>query len=215
MLSSFAVFHLIFCRGFWKGRSMQIEHSLIEHGAPTLAGLKTANLFPVKAEGEDVILALRRVNRILNRKGMRAIPLKKKKDSILLYLFRPERLEEDLRQLETACMLEEMGYPCGRMEQCISCLIRHLKEDESFPHEIGLFLGYPPSDVRSFMHSQREGVKCTGCWKAYSNQEEAERTFEKYRKCTLAYQREMKKGRSLESLAVKTVGQRRLQAVNR
>ena len=36
--------------------------------------------------------------------------------------------------------------------------------------------------------------------------EEAKRTFEKYRKCTLAYQREMKKGRSLESLAVKTVG---------
>jgi len=80
---------------------MQIEHALIEHGAPTLAGLKTANLFPVKMEGEDMIRSLRGVNRILNGKGMRAIPLKKKNDSMLLYLFRPESLQEDLRQPET------------------------------------------------------------------------------------------------------------------
>lgn len=183
---------------------MQIEHALIEHGAPTLAGIKTANLFPVKTEGEDVVRSLRRVNRILNGKGIRAIPLKKKSDSVLLYLFRPERLREDLKQPETVCMLEEMGYPSSRMDLCISCLIRHLKEDESFPHEIGLFLGYPPSDVKHFMLSSREGVKCTGCWKAYSNEEEAERIFEKYRKCTRVYRREMKKGRSLESLAVNT-----------
>ena len=63
---------------------MQIEHALIEHGAPTLAGLKTANLFPVKLEGEDMIRSLRRVNRVLHGKGMRAIPLKKNNDSILL-----------------------------------------------------------------------------------------------------------------------------------
>ena len=183
---------------------MQIERALIEHGAPTLAGIKTANLFPLKTEGEDVVRSLRRVNRILNGKGMRVIPMKKKNDSILLYLFRPERLQEDLQQPETTCMLEQMGYPCGRMGLCITCLARHLAEDESFPHEIGLFLGYPPSDVKSFMTNSREGVKCTGCWKAYSNQEEAERTFEKYRKCTRVYRREMKKGRSLESLAVDT-----------
>ena len=187
---------------------MQIERALIEHGAPTLAGLKTANLFPVKTEGEDVTLSLRRVNRILNGKGMRAIPLKRKKDSILLYLFRPEKLREDLRQPETACILEEKGYPGNKMDKCISCLIRHLKEDESFPHEIGLFLGYPPSDVKSFMACSREGVKCTGCWKAYSNREEAERIFEKYRKCTRVYRREMRKGRSLERLAVDTAGRK-------
>lgn len=193
---------------------MQIEHALIEHGAPTLAGLKTANLFPVKLEGEDVIPSLRRVNRVLNGKGMRAIPLKKNNDSILLYLFRPERLRKDLRQPESACILEEMGYPSNQMDLCISCLIRHLKEDESFPHEIGLFLGYPPSDVKSFMASSREGVKCTGCWKAYSNPEEAERIFEKYRKCSRVYRREMKKGRSLESLAVDTARRKdKLQAV--
>ncbi len=183
---------------------MQIEHALIEHGAPTLAGLKTANLFPVRTEGEDFTGSLRRVNRILNEKGMRAIPVQKKEDRILLYLFRPDRLKEDLSHPEAACLLEEMGYPCGEMDLCISCLIRHLKEDTSFPHEIGLFLGYPPSDVRSFMISAREGVKCTGCWKAYSNEEEAEKIFEKYRKCSSIYRKEFKKGRSLESLAVKT-----------
>ena len=79
---------------------MQIEHALIEHGAPTLAGLKTANLFPVRTEGEDFTGSLRRVNRILNEKGMRAIPVQKKEDRILLYLFRPDRLKEDLSHPE-------------------------------------------------------------------------------------------------------------------
>ena len=143
---------------------MRIAQALIEHGAPTLAGLKTANLFPVKTNGEDIVRPLSEVNRILTEKGLRAIPLKKKDDSMLLYLFRPDQLKEDLKQPEAACMLEEKGYPCDSPERCITCLIRHLKEDEVFPHEIGLFLGYPPSDVKSFMISSREGVKATGCW---------------------------------------------------
>lgn len=189
---------------------MQIESLMIEHGAPTLAGLKTANLFPVKTSIEEVTPMLRRINRILTGKGIKAIPVSKKREHTLIYLFRPDRLREDLMNPEAACMLKEKGYPCTDPDRCISCLIRHLNEDEQFPHEIGLFLGYPPSDVRCFMKSTRKGVKCTGCWKAYSNQEEAERTFEKYRKCTRAYQREMRKGRSLESLAVDTSGNKKI-----
>jgi hypothetical protein len=54
------------------------------------------------------------------------------------------------------------------------------------------------------MEDTRRGVKCTGCWKAYGNEEEAKRTFRKYRKCTEVYRREFSKGRSLLQLTVRT-----------
>ena len=58
--------------------------------------------------------------------------------------------------------------------------------------------------VRCFMEDSRRGVKCTGCWKAYGNEEEAQMTFRKYRKCTDVYRREFSKGRSLLQLMVRT-----------
>lgn len=182
-----------------------MEELLIEHGAPTLAGLKTANLFTVNMDGEDIVLSLRAANRVLNKKGMKVIPLRRSSSGkTLIYLFRPDRLEDDLSHPEAVCMLKERGYPCGNYGKCIHCLIHHLKEDASFPHEIGLFLGYPPSDVRSFIKSPYEGVKCSGCWQAYSNEIETKKLFDSYKKCTCIYSRKMKDGRSLESLAVRS-----------
>lgn len=118
------------------------------------------------------------------------------------HLYRPDQLECDLCQTEAADILAEKGYRPGTPECCLVQLVKHLASDKEFPHEIGLFLGYPPSDVRSFMNSSCEGVQCTGCWKAYSNAEEAKKTFEKYRKCTELYRKETDRGMSLEDLIV-------------
>ena len=63
-------------------------------------------------------------------------------------------------------------------------LFTQITEDTAFSHEIGLFLGYPPEDVRCFMKNSPQGVKYTGPWKAYSNQEEAEKKSRLYRRCT-------------------------------
>ena len=56
---------------------MCLEQELIRHGAPTLAGIKTGNLFPLKTGQEDVTEDIRKVNRKLNAKGLRLNPLKK------------------------------------------------------------------------------------------------------------------------------------------
>ncbi len=81
-------------------------------------------------------------------------------------------------------------------------LIRRLLYSEKFPHEIGVFLGYPPKDVRGFMNSPNEGVKCIGCWKVYDNQKEAERLFEKYNICSAIYCRELRRGKAIDYLTV-------------
>jgi len=185
-----------------------MESLLVEQGAPTLAGLKTANLFVLKTGGEDITLQIREVNRALSAKGIRLIPVKKKDRSVLLYLFRPDRLRDDLTCPEAVCLLREKGYPCEDPVQCLTCLVRHFAEDDHFPHEVGLFLGYPPSDVRAFMEDPRNGYQCVGCWKAYSNAQEAQKTFRRFRQYTRVYRKQLSEGRSLMSLAVDT-GSRR------
>ena len=171
-----------------------LEAALVNHCAPTLAGIKTGNIFPLCAEEDGFTAEMRKLNRILVKKGLRIIPVKRKDRKLLIYVYRPERLLKDLTRPEAEAILREKGYPVEYPKQCVSCLIRHLASDVEFPHEIGLFLGYPPSDVRCFMNDSREGVRCVGCWKAYGNVEEAEKTFEQFRKCTAIYRNLMNPG---------------------
>ncbi len=175
---------------------------VIENCAPTLAGLKTGNLFSVKNEDYDILEETKKLNRVLVKRGLRIVPIKKGPKRTLIYLYRPHRLTADLCQEEAVDILAKKGYSTESCASAIVQLAKHITSDDEFPHEIGLFLGYPPSDVKCFMNSPRDGVKCTGCWKAYSNECEAKRVFEKYKACTKTYISQMKKGKSLESLVV-------------
>ncbi len=179
---------------------------LIHQCAPTLAGLKTGNMFSVKNDRYDICQEIRKLNALLVRKGLRLVPIRQMKGRTLVYLYRPDRLEEDLNDPCAVEILSEKGYPCGNTGLCLAELIRHLGRDEQFPHEIGLFLGYPPSDVKCFLQDPCKGVKCVGCWKAYSNECESMKTFEKYKKCTAVYSKVSERGKPLEALIVDTRG---------
>ena len=76
------------------------------------------------------------------------------------------------------------------------------KGDESgeFPHEVGLFLSYPPEDVKGFL--EHRPCKCVGCWKVYENEEAAKKTFAKYKACTRVYCRQLASGIDIERLTV-------------
>ena len=179
------------------------EQYLIEHCSPTLAGIKTGSLFPVKIKkGSDIKEELRKLNGIIREKGLRAVLVRKRSNSVLVYVYRPDYLARDLKDPKALEILKEKGYVCEGPECCLKQLIKHFMTDDTFPHEIGLFLGYPPSDVKCFMESPWEGVKCRGCWKAYSNEKEAEKIFSLYKKCTENYRNLYKSGKSLAQLVV-------------
>ena len=87
------------------------EDYLIRNCAPTLAKLKTANLFscPYKNKSE-VVEALCSLNRKLSRKGLRILPLRFSEDKALIYLYRPNLLAADLCHSEAIRILNPMGY---------------------------------------------------------------------------------------------------------
>jgi len=180
------------------------DELLIRFCSPTLAGIKTGSLFMTDKSDDSTFGKIRELNNILTKHGLRLIPLRKNNKGILVYLYRPDRLNRDLKCPQAMAILECKGYPCGNTDRCIMHLIDRLVQDEAFPHEIGLFLGYPPEDVKGFMEDPSKGVKCIGCWKVYGDVSRANELFERYRKCEAAYCRELKQGKSLESLIVDT-----------
>ena len=179
------------------------EEELIENAAPTLAGIKTGSLFTCRfLSQEQTNRDLRKMNALLLPKGLRIIPLRMVKGRVLIYVYRISKLGEDLARQDAREILEQRGYTVYSMEGCLAMLFKKLREDEDFPHEIGLFLGYPPVDVRGFMEHRDSGLKCTGFWKVYGDEEEAKKKFEKYRKCTETYEKLFSCGRSVEGLIV-------------
>ncbi len=102
-----------------------------------------------------------------------------------------------------ACrLLEERGYTFGVPERYIVQLMQRLADDVEFPHEIGLFLGYPPKDVCGFIENRAGGYKCVGEWKVYGDEDKAKKTFAQYRKCKEVYCAQYAQGRSIERLTV-------------
>lgn len=177
------------------------EERLIRNGAPTLAGIKTASLFTCPyTDKAQITAALRRLNRRLAAKGLRVLPLLYYETRVLIYLYRPSGLGADLRRGEARQILEPLGYDCQSCGQCLTCLANRLRTQREFPHEIGLFLGYPPEDVRGFLENRP--CKCTGCWKVYGDEAGAQRKFDQYKTCTRIYCRQWAMGIALEQLAV-------------
>jgi len=178
------------------------EELVVRCCAPTLASLKTGNMFTCRCTSiKELYDYIRSLNRRLVRKGLRVLPLRYRDGVGLVYVYRPKKLCQDLKH-ETACrLLRDRGYSCDNPNRCICQLRQRIAQSEEFPHEVGLFLGYPPEDVDGFIH-RKDQAKCCGCWKVYGDEESARRTFARYRKCTDAYLSQLEKGSNLERLAV-------------
>lgn len=73
--------------------------------------------------------------------------------------------------------------------------------ESTFPHEIGLVLGYPPADVAGFIALKGTGYLACGGWKAYSEPQSALETFQRNRRCTEEFQALYAQGAPLEALA--------------
>lgn len=176
---------------------------IVRNCAPTLAGIKTGNLFNCPFESKEALLdSVRRMNKRLGPKGLRVVPLRFSDKKALIYLYRPKKLRKDLSDTAAAQLLQKHGYNTASCEKCICHLVKKLRQQEDFPHEIGLFLGYPPEDVCGFMENNAGNCKCVGCWKVYGDEDAARKKFAQYKKCTKVYCDQWAKGKDIERLTV-------------
>ena len=88
-----------------------MERYLIEHCSPTLASLKTANLFNYTFCSEDELEKhLEGLAATLEPKGVSITILRKKVRSALIYVYREKKLRTDLNHPNACKILRRNGY---------------------------------------------------------------------------------------------------------
>lgn len=185
------------------------ETVMIEQCSPVLAGLKPAGLFRYETrDSSDLAKRVRNWNAQLSGKGLRVQVLKGcvRTRQYLIYVYRESRLSALLAEPAVRSFLAQEGYSLPQLPENYGTLLRQLSRRlccaAEFPHEIGVFLGYPLTDVVGFIENQGRNFTCCGCWKAYGDPAAAQRHFAQLNKCTAVYLRLFHSGTPISRLAV-------------
>ncbi len=142
-------------------------------------------------------------NSLLESKGLKMLLLQKKHDRFLVMVYRPTMIAQYIQRRDVKQFLLELGYPSCVSQEALSHLMVRLNNEKDFPHEVGIFLGYPFDDVCSFIRNKGCNGLCDGCWKVYSDVASAQKRFKQFKKCTAIYQKHYAKGKKLQDLAVR------------
>lgn len=165
---------------------MNLEQAIVRFSAPVLAGIKPASLFSVSIKDyPDLNGDINTLNASLAKKGVSFQPVRRYNDRSLIFIYRRSMLESYLFQLDISHYLEQRGYSVHQgFDVIITELFDRLVERLSFPHEVGIFLGYPLDDVVDFVKYQGQNCRICGYWKVYGDTGEAQRRFSEYDQCT-------------------------------
>ncbi len=135
--------------------------------APLLLGLKCANLFTVQRGLGGSLKALCAGSRYS------VLPFDEESRRPVYYLYQREALEEYLSLPEVSAFLREAGYQGLSLEEmllkCAAAYQAYCRKQAPFPHETGLFLGYPAEDVKGFIEHNGKNFLYAGYWKVYAD----------------------------------------------
>lgn len=160
-----------------------IDNFLAFHGAPTLLGVKCANLISFDTDEYTMSEYLHDFTAKMSASGLSARQLCKCKKRTLVYICNEKMLSAWLKMPQVREFLSEYGYTCDMTLDEMLGVLSYRISCGSFPHEAGAFLGYPVCDIKGFISNRGKNCLLCGYWKVYENAEKARRTFEKYDRC--------------------------------
>jgi len=156
--------------------------------AEVLEGVKPANLVNVinkpRSCGRNIYLLWKNQGTtLLQQSGLEAIEFIDRGDSVLLFLFRRSELIALLAQKSVDIILRKAGYvELDDLDKTLAQLQSRFTEG-NFPHEIGVFLGYPLKDVVGFMGWAQLPFSLQGPWKIFGDPRKSLSLAEIHRKC--------------------------------
>lgn len=148
--------------------------------APVLMDVKPSNLLILTKEEESEFLQMEAL------RGIDSLCLYAGDKKSTWFLYRRDWMEAELLWPHTQEFLNSYGYCSGQdtVEELLQRFRKRFtdyKEGQiDFPHELGVFLGYPLYDVKGFIEHQGKNYLCSGYWKVYGNETTARKTFQLY-----------------------------------
>lgn len=110
--------------------------------------------------------------------------LQTRQRALLLICYNHNHLERHLSHAGIRTLLYKVGYEAdASCSSLLNELCRRIGENDTFPHEIGLFIGYPAKDVAAFMGLVKLPFAYQGPWKIYGNPAHSLGLAEQYRCC--------------------------------
>ena len=179
----------------------RFESILAYFCSPVLMASKVSNLVSVsKEEIPNVMDLVVSYNRKFAEHDLKILPVCECGNRVLLFVYRQALLSEYLRREEVSSMLEDYGYYSHKtLNYYVSILSMRMKKG-NFPHEIGLFLGYPVEDVKGFVEKGGRDYKYNGYWKVYGDCSLAIRKFNSYDRQRTYVLGRLNGGESLDSI---------------
>ena len=185
--------------------SRTFEAVLVRQCAPTLAGMKPGSIFcfnhsPLEVSRQKVC----QWNKQLAPFGLTVQILLERpgSSSVIVFVYRRDRLEQMLSDDAYQSFLAQAGYERTNLDDLLEQLAQRLRTQPEFPHEIGVFLGYPLRDVIGFIENHGRNFTCCGFWKSYGDPAEMQVCFACYRRCIQTYVAMFEQGIPIERLAV-------------
>ncbi|MDO5292706.1 MAG: DUF3793 family protein [bacterium] len=168
----------------------QKELILTYYLAPVILKMKPASLLAFSSR------ELIAYEELLNGIGMKKVILDEYRNKSYVLFYQEDMITEILENKENQKFLETEGYHNFTLEQVLYRMevrlqrCHRLTENNLFPHEIGILLGYPLQDVIGYIKNQGKEALASGYWKVYSNVIKAKNMFLQYdeaRKAMLQY----------------------------
>lgn len=141
----------------------------------TLEGIKPAEILTISQEEFDNAKKF-----FGNDANIEIVSIKKvgRRKQVLIY--HKKCLEESLSQKGVKWFLSIQGYQTeDSVENYVGYLTQRLR-GRSFPHEIGVFLGYPLKDVFGFMGLNSLQHTKTKGWRMYGDTSKSESVYYRY-----------------------------------
>lgn len=172
------------------------------HAAPAIAGIKPANLFSCPAglmpQAEEILADYEKQ---FKDRHTRFKLLCRCRAHILILVYDTELTEKIFKKGNSKLSCPFWLCCRYRCTGFLNQIAAKIAGGESFPHEIGIILGYPPEDIEGFKRYKGRNFKCCGYWKVYGNAERAQKMFDAYTLCREKLMQALQNGVTLKVAA--------------
>jgi len=176
---------------------MNFNQIIIHFSAPTICGIKPANLFSVRRSDFSFSI-FRKWERSLKEQGIVIRAVRGIQNCVLIIAYNVCWLRKILADSFICAYLKGKGYSaCPDTKKVIGLLLLRMKTSQGFPHEVGVILGYPVSDVLEFEKNEGKNCKYCGYWKAYTDVENARLCQCRFKNCSCMCKKWFDEGYSL------------------
>ena len=154
---------------------------LIEILGPVILGSKPSEILNISCKDKDKKSKLNDINSFFNNCSKLTYNIINMSDGGIRIIFiNRNSLSDTLNNKKCLNFLKFIGYPSEyNLDDYINLLIDKLNSKD-FPHEIGIFLGYPLKDVVGFMGYGKYKFCKTRYWRVYGDESISDNVYNKF-----------------------------------